>query len=105
MLVRSAPPLRDYSNLLELAQAGQQVGIPPEEFAAVQVGPSAQEWRQQICPALSCRQIERLVVNFTPCASAPEAVAPEVLRDLGLQVPLPSCQFDCNAHPALTSSH
>jgi hypothetical protein len=52
----------------------------------VQVGPRGQQWREQICPALSSAQIERLVINFTPCASAPQAVPPEVLRDLGRQV-------------------
>jgi len=59
------------------------------------VGSAAQEWRKQICPSLTSKRIHRLVSHFTPNASAPEAVEPEVLKHLLLEVILCVCVSVC----------
>ena len=59
------------------------------------VGSAAQEWRKQICPSLTSKRIHRLMSHFTPNASAPEAVEPEVMKHLLLEVILCVCDTVC----------
>jgi len=61
------------------------------------VGSAAQEWRKQICPSLTSKRIHRLMSHFTPNASAPEAVEPEVMKHLLLEVILCVCDTVCDA--------